>query len=79
MAKFRSKVQSEVLGDINWGKTARKTSQSSMAFTPIVTSSPSSSNAAFTADNIFMGFEQEIVNLNQAIEDAKNSFTEPWK
>ena len=71
MAKFGSKVQSEVLGDINWGKTVRKTSQSSMAFNPIATSSPSSSNATFAINDTFMGFEPEIINPNQAIEEAK--------
>ena len=68
---FRSKVWSEALGDINQGKTARKTSQTAMAFTSIMTSSPLSSNAAFAADDTFMGFEPEIVNPNQAIEEAK--------
>src|SRR5882724_12183627 len=42
-----------------------------MAFTSIATSSPSSSNAAFATDDTFMGFELEIVDLNQAIEEAK--------
>jgi len=40
-----------------------------MAFTSVMTSSPSSSNAAFATDDTFMGFELEIVNPNQAIEN----------
>ena len=42
-----------------------------MAFTSVTTSSPSSSTADFATDEIFMGFEPEIVDPNQAIEKAK--------
>jgi len=42
-----------------------------MASTSIATSSHLSSTADFTTNNIFMGFETEIVNPNEAIEKAK--------
>ena len=44
---------------------------SSMSFSSIAASSPSSSTAGFATDDLFMGFELEIVNLNEAIEKAK--------
>ena len=42
-----------------------------MAFTSILTSSPSSSTTDFTADDTFLGFKLEVVDPNQAVEKAK--------
>ena len=42
-----------------------------MAFTSVMTSSPSSSTANFATNDIFMGFEPEITDLNKAVEKAK--------
>ena len=42
-----------------------------MAFTSVATSSPLSSTADFTDDNTFTGFEPEIIDLNEAVEKAK--------
>ena len=42
-----------------------------MAFSSIAASFPLSSTADFSANDIFMGFEPEIVDTNEAIEKAK--------
>jgi len=60
-----------VLGDINWVKTARKTSRNSMAFIPASTSLPLTSTATLITDDTFLGFELEVDSITQAIKEAK--------
>ena len=42
-----------------------------MAFSSIAASSPLSSTADFAANDVFMGFELEFIDLNEAIENAR--------
>ena len=71
---LEQRSRSEVLGDINPGKTARKGISNSNGSHFCCDLLPSSSTADFTTDDTFTGFELEIVDPNQAIAKAKEQF-----